>query len=168
MKRYLFNLVFSIVLMLVAVQAFSQVELTDRGVTKFYDDGTRITYLGMKNFPNSVEMREYVAKKVLEHPDVKRAFVKNNGTTFMYEALQSIEPDVVVDMVNDALEEYSRQFGDFPVEEKIRNSALPEYSVTEERVGDSPAGGNQNGMSKHANPVNVRPVEKVNDNNNKK
>lgn len=111
MKRYLFNLVSSIVLMLVCMQAFSQVKLFDSGDTKFYDGGTRITYFEMEDFPNSVEMREFVTKKVLEHPDIRRAFIYKNGTTFMYDGAKDVEPNMVVDAINEALVEYENEIG---------------------------------------------------------
>jgi hypothetical protein len=143
MNRYLFNLVVSIVLMLVSAQAFSQVRLMDSGLTKFYDNGTRITYFEMGDFPNSVELREFVTKKVLEHPDVKRVTIFTDGTTFMYEALQNVEPTMIVDMTNDALAEYRSEFGDFPepeikapVEQK---STSPNYTIREERGEVAPS-----------------------------
>ena len=97
-----------------SVSLFAQVKLTDSGATKFYENGTRITYFKMADFPNSPEMREYVSKIVLENPDVNRVVIYRNGETFMYEALQSVEPDMIVDAVNDALAEYKANVGDFP------------------------------------------------------
>lgn len=100
--------------MSICMPVFSQVKLTDSGVTKFYDNGTRITYFEMAGFPNSPEMREFVTKMVLENPDVNRVIIMRNGETFMYEALQNIEPDMIVDAVNDALKEYKDKIGDYP------------------------------------------------------
>ena len=114
MSRYLLRLVSVVTIMLISLSVFSQVKLFDSGVTKFYDRGTRITYFEMADFPNSAEMRAFVKKVVLENPDISRVVIYTNGTTFMYEALQSVEPDMVVDAVNDALAEYKAQVGDFP------------------------------------------------------
>lgn len=100
--------------MSICLPVFSQVKLSDSGVTKFYDNGTRITYFEMADFPNSAEMREFVKKLVLENPDINRVVIYTNGKTFMYEAQQKIEPDMIVDAVNDALKEYKEQNGDFP------------------------------------------------------
>lgn len=151
MKRYLFNLIFSIVLMLVCAQAYSQVKLADSGVTKFYEDGTRITYFEMDGFPNSVEVRDFMTKKVLEHPDVKRVAIYADGVTFMYEALQNIEPSIIVDMVNDVLVEYKFEIGNFTAnevyegQEKSSSSsavshtdAPAKYSIIEEAPSGSP------------------------------
>ena len=114
MERNLFKLLLCVGLMLLYMSAQSQVKLFDSGVTKFYDNGTRITYFKMSDFPNSAEMREFVAKIVLENPDINRVVIYTNGKTFMYEAKQSIEPDMVVDAVNEALAEYRASVGDFP------------------------------------------------------
>lgn len=97
------------------MSSVAQVKLTDSGATKFYDNGTRITYFEMADFPNSPEMRDYVSKIVLENPDIMRVVIYRNGETFMYESLQSVEPDMVVDAVNDALDEYKANVGDFPL-----------------------------------------------------
>ncbi|MBO7572222.1 MAG: hypothetical protein J6T48_08735 [Bacteroidales bacterium] len=114
MKRYLLGLILAVVMMVVSADLFAQVKLLDSGVTKFYDKGTRITYFEMSNFPNSQEMRDFVAKMVLENSDVMRAIIYKDGKTFMYEALQGVEPDMIVDAVNDALAEYNMLFGEFP------------------------------------------------------
>lgn len=121
MKRYLFNLIFSIVLMLVCAQAYSQVKLADSGVTKFYDNGTRITYFEMEDFPNSEVIREFVTKRVLGLPEVSRVIVYRDGVNFMYEALQDVEPDLILSVVNDAIIEYEKlkAIGDPEVAEKI-------------------------------------------------
>ena len=114
MERYLLKLILGIAIMSICMPVFSQVKLTDSGVTKFYDNGTRITYFEMAGFPNSPEMREFVTKMVLENPDVNRVIIMRNGETFMYEALQNIDPDMIVDAVNDALKEYKDKIGDYP------------------------------------------------------
>ena len=105
--------------MSMCLPVFSQVKLSDSGVTKFYDNGTRITYFKVENFPNSAEMRDYVTKIVLENPDINRVVIYVSGKTIMYEALQSVEPDMMVDAVNEALEEYKVQNGDFPPSESL-------------------------------------------------
>lgn len=115
MERYLLKLILGIAIMSICMPVFSQVKLTDSGVTKFYDNGTRITYFEMAGFPNSPEMREFVSKMVLENPDVNRVVIYRNGETFMYEALQSVDPDMIVDAVNDALKEYKDKIGDYPL-----------------------------------------------------
>ena len=114
MERYLLRLILGIAVMSICLPVFSQVKLSDSGVTKFYDNGTRITSFEMADFPNSAEMREFVKKLVLENPDINRVVIYTNGKTFMYEAQQKIEPDMIVDAVNDALKEYKEQNGDFP------------------------------------------------------
>ena len=114
MERYLLRLILGIAVVSICLPVFSQVNLSERGDTKFYENGTRITYFKMAGFPNSPEMREYVSKMVLENPDIKRVDIYRNGETFMYEAMQSIEPDMIVDAVNDALKEFKEQNGDFP------------------------------------------------------
>lgn len=114
MERYLLKLILGIAIMSICMPVFSQVKLTDSGVTKFYDNGTRITYFEMAGFPNSPEMREFVTKMVLENPDVNRVIIMRSGKTFMYEALQNVEPDMIVDAVNDALKEYKDKIGDYP------------------------------------------------------
>ena len=114
MERYLLRLILGIAVMSICLPVFSQVKLSDSGVTKFYDNGTRITYFEMADFPNSAEMREFVKKLVLENPDINRVVIYTNGKTFMYEAQQKIEPDMIVDAVNDALKEYKEQNGDVP------------------------------------------------------
>ena len=114
MERFLLKLILGIAVMSMCMPVFSQVKLSDSGVTKFYDNGTRITYFEMADFPNSAEMREFVKKLVLENPDINRVVIYTNGKTFMYEAQQKIEPDMIVDAVNDALKEYKEQNGDFP------------------------------------------------------
>lgn len=111
MKRYLLGL---FIILTTNVSLLAQVKLSDSGVTKVYDNGTRITYFEMAGFPNSPEMREFVTKMVLENPDVNRAVIYRNGETFMYEALQSVDPDMIVDAVNDALKEYEDKIGDYP------------------------------------------------------
>ncbi len=111
MKRYLLGL---FIILTTNVSLLAQVKLSDSGVTKVYDNGTRITYFEMAGFPNSPEMREFVTKMVLENPDVDRAVIYRNGETFMYEALQNVEPDMIVDAVNDALKEYKDKIGDYP------------------------------------------------------
>lgn len=114
MERFLLKLILGIAVMSMCMPVFSQVKLSERGDTKFYENGTRITYFKMADFPNSPEMREYVSKMVLENPDIKRVDIYRNGETFMYESMQSIEPEMIVDAVNDALKEYKEQNGDFP------------------------------------------------------
>ena len=114
MERHLLRLILGIAVMSIYLPVFSQVKLFDSGVSKFYDNGTRITYFEMADFPNSAEMRDFVEKIVLENPDINRAIIYNDGVTFMYEAKPSVEPDMVVDAVNDALTEYKAQVGDFP------------------------------------------------------
>ncbi len=111
MKRYLLGL---FIILTTNVSLLAQVKLSDSGVTKVYDNGTRITYFEMAGFPNSPEMREFVTKMVLENPDVNRVVIYRNGETFMYEALQSVDPDMIVDAVNDALKEYKDKIGDYP------------------------------------------------------
>ena len=157
MNRYLLNLVVSVMLVFVSLSAFSQVSYIDDGDTKFYDDGTRITYLKISGLPNSDEMREYVIKKVLEHPDIKRIIITNESTVFMYEAKQSVSPDMVIDMVNDVLDVYIAEFGELPgkVNKSVSNSA-----AAEDRGGDTPANGDV--MQKKVNPAN-RPARVVKD-----
>lgn len=149
MKRYLLSLVFGVVLMLLSGQAFSQVTLSNSGVTKFYEDGTRITYFEMAGFPNTEEMRVYVKKSVLENPDFKRIIIYSNGKKFMYESLQSIEPAMVVDAVNDALAEYKSEFGEFPIEKAsearkvnatpdVRDNTSAKHKIAEEEVEGAP------------------------------
>jgi len=146
MKRYLFGLLFIIMSLTASVSLFAQVKLLDSGVTKFYDNGTRITYFEMADFPNSPEMREYVSKVVLENPDINRVVMYRNGQTFMYEALQSVEPDMIVDVVNDALAEYRASVGDFPppspqdYEKPKSNVVVTRHSngVTEANLSASP------------------------------
>ncbi|MBR3945961.1 MAG: hypothetical protein IKJ56_02540 [Bacteroidales bacterium] len=128
MKRYLFNLIFSIVLMLVCAQAYSQVKLADSGVTKFYEDGTRITYFEMDGFPNSVEVRDFVSKIVLEHPDIRRVHIYKNGATFMYDAAKEIEPEMIIDAINDALADFG-EVGYSLFEEKDENGKLKSASA---------------------------------------
>ena len=60
MERFLLKLILGIAVMSMCMPVFSQVKLSDSGVTKFYDNGTRITYFEMADFPNSAEMRDYV------------------------------------------------------------------------------------------------------------
>jgi len=119
MKRFLSRLIVGVAFMSMCLPVFSQVKLSDSGVTKFYDNGTRITYFKVENFPNSAEMRDYVTKIVLENPDINRVVIYVSGKTIMYEALQSVEPDMMVDAVNEALEEYKVQNGDFPPSESL-------------------------------------------------
>ena len=114
MERHLFKLFFVIVLISLSLPALAQVKLYDSGVTKFYDNGTRITYFKMADFPNSAEVREFVKRIVLENPDINRVVIYTDGKTFMYDAKQSIEPDMVVEAVNEALAEYRASVGDFP------------------------------------------------------
>ncbi|MBR4584544.1 MAG: hypothetical protein IKO34_12170 [Bacteroidales bacterium] len=114
MKKYLLGLFLIIMSLTTSVSLFAQVKLSDSGVTKVYENGTRITYFEMAGFPNSPEMREFVTKMVLENPDVNRVIIMRNGETFMYEALQSVDPDMIVDAVNDALKEYKDKIGDYP------------------------------------------------------
>lgn len=114
MKKYLLGLSLIIMSLTTSVSLFAQVKLTDSGVTKFYENGTRITYFKMAEFPNSPEMREFVSKMILENPDVKRVVIYRDGETFMYEAMQGVEPDDVVDAVNEVLAEYKANVGDFP------------------------------------------------------
>ncbi len=162
MNRYLLNLVVSVALVFVSLSAFSQVKVADSGASKFYDNGTRITYFDMQEFPNSSEMREYVTKKVTEHPDVNRVTIYTNGTLFMYEALQSVDPYMIVDMVNDALDEYVAEFGEIPEIEKSKMSDS-NSAAAGDRGGDAPANGEV--MRKKANTAN-RPVEVVKDRTN--
>lgn len=152
---------------------FAQVKLTDSGATKFYEDGTRITYFKMADFPNSPEMREFVSNIVLENPDVMRVVIYKSGKTFMYEALQSVEPDMIVDAINDALAEYKATVGDFPppspqdYEKRPSNikvtkhydngtdakvSSSPEMRVSEEKNLE------KRSSNLHAAPVNAQPV----------
>ena len=143
MERYLLRLVLGIAIMSICTPVFSQVKLFDSGVTKFYEDGTRITYFKMENFPNSAEMREYVTKVVLENPDINRVAIYTNGKTFMYDALQRVEPDMVVDAVNEALSEYKAQVGDFPPNDPP-STGKPQSNVTvkphKADVASQPAG----------------------------
>ena len=136
--------------MSIYLPVFSQVKLSDSGVTKFYDNGTRITYFEMTDFPNSAEMREYVTKIVLENPDISRAVIYTNGETFMYESLQRIEPDMIVDAVNDALKEYKEQNGDFPPNDspstnkpKSNVTVTPHKATATADVKSQPSGANQ-------------------------
>ncbi len=159
MNRYLLNLVVSVMLAFVSMSAFSQVSYIDDGDTKFYDDGTRISYLKISGLPNSDEMRESVIKKVLEHPDIKRIIITNESTVFMYEAKQSVSPDMVIDMVNDVLDAYIAEFGELPDKEKV-NKSIPNSAAAGERGGDTPANGDV--MQKKVNPAN-RPARVVKD-----
>ena len=152
MNRYLLNLVVSVLLVFVSLSAFSQVSYTDNGDTKFYEDGTRISYLKISGFPNSDEMREYVTKKVLEHPDVNRVIIFKDGVMFMYEALQSVSPDMIFDMVNDALDGYIAEFGEFPKEENNNKQASSNFSISGNRGGNTPA--SVEGMKKKINSAN--------------
>ncbi len=106
MKRFVLVIAGLIFFVFFSTSVFGQVKLYDSGVTKFYPKGNRITYFQMSGFPNTVEMREYVTKSVLQNPDIDRVVIYTDGKTFMYDALQSIEPDMVVDAINDALSEY--------------------------------------------------------------
>ena len=129
MDKYLLRLIVGIVFMSMCLPVFSQVKLFDSETTKFYEDGTRITYYKMENFPNSAEMCDFVKRSVLENPDIKRFFIINNGTEFMYEAVQRVEPNMVIDAINDALEEYKAEFGDFPPSDPS-STEKPKSNVT--------------------------------------
>lgn len=174
MKKYLLGLFLIITLLTASVSLFAQVKLTDSGDTKFYENGTRITYFKMADFPNSPEMREFVSKMILENPDVNRVTIYRNGETFMYEALQSIDPDMIVDAVNDALKEYKELNGDFPPPSpqdyekqpsnvkvtkqqgsvtSVKVSASPEMRVSEEKNLD------KRSSNLHAEPVNAQSVK---------
>lgn len=121
MKVKLLRLLFVALLVVVSQVLSAQVKLTDSGVTKVYSDGSRITYFEMQDFPNSAEMREFVKKSVLEASFLKRMVVYKDGKTCMYEADQSVEPDMVVDAINDVLQQYSEQMGEFPSAEVRMN-----------------------------------------------
>ena len=111
----------------------AQVKLADSGVTKMYPDGTRITYFEMQNFPNSTEMREFVKKSIKETSILKRIVVYKDGKTCMYEAESSMEPDMVVDAINDALQQYLEMAGEFPADDAnaVNGSAveLPKHTA---------------------------------------
>lgn len=111
MNRYLLRVLVSVLFITISASVFSQVKLFDSGDTKIYDNGTRITYFEMEDFPNTAEIREFVTKSVLEHPDVKRVYIYKNGTTFMYDAAKEVEPDMIVDAINEALAEYISEGG---------------------------------------------------------
>lgn len=106
MNRVLPPLLALFVLLCVSLQAFSQVKLTDIVASKVYENNTRITYFDMADFPNTADIREYVEKQVVEDPDIIRLFIYNDGTHAMYEAMQKIEPEMIVDAINDAVEYY--------------------------------------------------------------
>ena len=175
MERFLLKLILGIAVMSIYLPVFSQVKLFDSGITKFYDDGTRITYFKMADFPNSAEMRDFVTKIVLENPDISRAVIYTNGETFMYESLQRIEPDMVVDAVNDALAEYRVQVGDFPAKDpqstsRPKSNVIVTPHVTNSDLKSHPAVGvNQkseaidgNSVSKNGErQVGATPVEEV-------
>lgn len=173
MKKYLLGLFLIIMALTTSVSSYAQVKLVNSGDTKFYENGTRITYFKMADFPNSPEMREFVSKMILENPDVNRVTIYRNGETFMYEALQSIDPDMIVDAVNDALKEYKEQNGDFPpaspqdYEKQPSNVKVTKHpgNVTTVKVSESPemrVSQEKNSEKKssglHAVPVNAQPV----------
>jgi len=173
MKRFLLGLFIVVISLAASVSSFAQVKLYDSGVTKFYDNGTRITYFKMSDFPNSPEIREFVSKMVLENPDVNRVVIYRDGETFMYEAMQSVEPDMIVESVNDALTEYKANIGDFPPPSPQDNerqsssvkitkhqgnvitqeiSASPEMRVSQEKNLE------KRSSNLHAEPVTTQPV----------
>jgi len=175
MEKYLSRLILGIAVMSIYLPVFSQVKLSDSGVTKFYDNGTRITYFKMAGFPNSDEMRDFVIKIVLENPDINRAAIYTNGETFMYEGLQRIEPDMVVDAVNDALAEYRVHVGDFPAKDpkstsKPKSNVIVTPHMTNSDSKSHPTGGvnqkseaiEKNSVSKNGErQVGATPVEEV-------
>ncbi len=182
MERCLLKLILGIAIMSICLPVFSQVKLSDSGDTKFYENGTRITYFKMADFPNSPEMREFVSKMILENPDVNRVTIYRNGETFMYEALQSIDPEMIVDAVNDALKEYREQNGDFPpaspqdYEKQPSNVKVTKHpgNVTTVKVSESPemrVSQEKNSEKKssdlHAVPVNAQPVNQQSAENSK-
>ncbi len=128
MKRWLFLLVNLMLFLSVSTSSFAQVKLFDSGVTKFYPEGNRITYFQMSGFPNTEEMREYVKKSVLENPDIDRVVIYTDGKTFMYDALQSIEPDMVVDAINDALTKFNYEISG---KDKPDSSAKGDFKKTD-------------------------------------
>lgn len=133
MRKFLLGL-----LVLLAIGASlpvcAQVKVADDGVTKNYPGGTRITYFEMSNFPNSVELREFVSKTLLENPDIHRVIMYEDGVNCMFDAKENITPYMVVDAINEALAIYREEIGDYNVKvgESKTSVQMSTYTVEEE------------------------------------
>lgn len=112
----------------------AQVKVADDGVTKVYQEGTRITYFEMSNFPNSPEVREFVSKMLLENPDVHRVILYEDGFNCMFDAKENITPYMVVDAINEALSLYREEVGDYNVKvgESKTSVQMSTYTVKED------------------------------------
>lgn len=119
MKEILQNLICSVLLCIAGLTTFAQVKLLDSGVTKIYPNNTRITYCEVTDFPNSDEMRDFVAKILLQDPDIIRLIVYKNYKTVFYEARPQIEPNMIVDAINDAIALYNADDSDNKIENAV-------------------------------------------------
>lgn len=120
---------FKVVLLVVFVVGMSlavsaQAELKREVASKTYDDGTRITYLdihGVDCF--NEDLITYVYNTLLSTGNISRVFYpkKQNNYTWMYDAKEDVTPEMFVDAINDAIEEYNISL---KTNEELKNDQL--------------------------------------------
>ncbi|NLA24558.1 MAG: hypothetical protein GX879_06290 [Bacteroidales bacterium] len=99
---------FTTLVILLPMSLLAQVKLINHDATKFYPDGTRITYLSLSEYPTDNDFISFVNTYVVKNEQIIRFSIYSNGSACFYEAMQEITEDVIVDMVNEASSEYDK------------------------------------------------------------
>lgn len=93
---------------------FSQVKIDSYDATKFYPDGTRITYFTVSDCPDDSEFLAYSMDYVLKDDRMIRFLISEDGKSCFYEASKEVTEDMIVELLNEAYYDFYSQTGVTP------------------------------------------------------
>lgn len=103
-----------LLLCLIPYSLFSQVELISNDASKYYPDGTQITYLTLSDYPSDKGFLEFVNSHVVKDDRIHRFILSKNGNKCFFEADDDVDEDVILEAINEAFANYYSQ----PVENR--------------------------------------------------
>jgi hypothetical protein len=135
MKKILFFL-----LVVLPILSFSQVEIISNDASKYYPNGTRISYLTLSDYPSEDRFLDFVNSNVAKDTRIIRFFLYKDGSSCFVESKEDFTDDMIIDAINEAYFSYSSQKGESlsptSTKQSVRESSIGS-NKQDFKVGDS-------------------------------
>jgi hypothetical protein len=119
----------------------AQVDILSNDATKFYPNGTQITYLTLSNYPTESDFLESVNSNLVKDSRIHRFYLYKDGKTCFFEADKDVSEVIILEAINEAY----RNFYNQPIENQeivISEEKGNNYVQVESRVKESEFKGN--------------------------
>lgn len=116
-------------------------DILSNDATKFYPNGTQITYLTLSNYPTESDFLESVNSNVVKDPRIHRFYLYKDGKTCFFEADKDVSEVIILDAINEAYRNFYKQ----PIENQeivISEEKGNNYIQVETKVKESEFKGN--------------------------